>query len=256
VRAHLSRLGFLTVHNRNEDCYAAWAAGQVPPFDVLVTNPPFSADHMERIHRFAVRSGKPWFLLVPAYVVKQPFYQRWLFNRQGHARPQFVGPTAEAYVFAAPQRADVRRMRGEAEEEGERGDASAAATAERGDEAFAVRAGSFQCVWFFSVGKAWQEPTVEWWRRTHEATALCAICAEASDLPQLTALATRARGKKKGRRREAEEAEEEETEAVEAEAVEEETEAEAEQPRLEEELAALTLGSDALRLQEAQAQPA
>ena len=95
ARQHLHHLGFLSVHNRNEDCYAAWAAGQVPPFDVLVTNPPFSADHMERIHRFAVRSGKPWFLLVPAYVAKQPFYQRWLYNRQGHARPQFVGPTTQ-----------------------------------------------------------------------------------------------------------------------------------------------------------------
>jgi hypothetical protein len=43
---------------RNEDFYAVKAAGKLPEFDVLVTNPPFSGDHIERIFRFAVKSDK------------------------------------------------------------------------------------------------------------------------------------------------------------------------------------------------------
>lgn len=43
---------------RNEDFYEVKAAGKCPEYDVLVTNPPFSGDHLERIFRFAVKSNK------------------------------------------------------------------------------------------------------------------------------------------------------------------------------------------------------
>jgi hypothetical protein len=56
------------VYNKNEDFYAVRRAKACPEYDVLVTNPPFSADHIDRIFKFAVASGKPWFLLIPAYV--------------------------------------------------------------------------------------------------------------------------------------------------------------------------------------------
>ena len=39
---HLGRLGFASVHNRNEDCYRVWSSGRTPQFDVLITNPPYS----------------------------------------------------------------------------------------------------------------------------------------------------------------------------------------------------------------------
>ena len=65
---HLARLGFTDVHNRNEDCYRVWSTGRTPQFDVLITNPPYSADHMQRILAFAVASGKPWLLLLPNFV--------------------------------------------------------------------------------------------------------------------------------------------------------------------------------------------
>ena len=41
------------------------ASGCLPEHDVLVTNPPYTADHVERFLRFAVDNGKPWLLLVP-----------------------------------------------------------------------------------------------------------------------------------------------------------------------------------------------
>jgi hypothetical protein len=37
-------------------------------YDVLVTNPPYSADHKERALGFCLASAKPWLLLLPNYV--------------------------------------------------------------------------------------------------------------------------------------------------------------------------------------------
>ncbi|CAE7517499.1 unnamed protein product [Symbiodinium microadriaticum] len=38
--------GFLSVYNQPVDCYAAWEALELPEFDILVTNPPYSGDHV------------------------------------------------------------------------------------------------------------------------------------------------------------------------------------------------------------------
>lgn len=43
---------------RNEDFYAVKAAGRLPEFDVFLTNPPFSGDHLERTFKFAVKCGR------------------------------------------------------------------------------------------------------------------------------------------------------------------------------------------------------
>ena len=72
---HLASLGFTSVVNRNEDCYAAWAEGRAPEFDVLLTNPPFSADHIPRALAFAVRSGKPWAMLVPEFCARKAYFR-------------------------------------------------------------------------------------------------------------------------------------------------------------------------------------
>lgn len=56
---HLAAVGFPTVINRNEDFYAAVDAGAVPAHDVVVTNPPFSGDHVERLLRWAVARHSP-----------------------------------------------------------------------------------------------------------------------------------------------------------------------------------------------------
>ena len=63
---HLRELGFTSVHHRNEDFYQVIASGDTPEYDVLLTNPPWSGDHIERCLRFASRSGRAWFLLLLA----------------------------------------------------------------------------------------------------------------------------------------------------------------------------------------------
>jgi hypothetical protein len=78
TRRSFAALGFPNVINRNEDFYAVVAEGRVPDHDVLVTNPPYSADHVERCLTFAARNlaerGRPYFLLLPSYVINKPYY--------------------------------------------------------------------------------------------------------------------------------------------------------------------------------------
>jgi hypothetical protein len=62
------------VYNECVDFYAAQEEGKCPSFDVLVTNPPFSADHLERIVKFAFESNKPFALLMPAFVADKPWF--------------------------------------------------------------------------------------------------------------------------------------------------------------------------------------
>lgn len=57
VKEHLGERGFSSVYNRNEDFYEMIAKNKCPPFDVIVTNPPYSADHVDAMFKFCVVSG-------------------------------------------------------------------------------------------------------------------------------------------------------------------------------------------------------
>ena len=78
TKRSFAALGYERVINENEDFYAVVREGRVPAHDVLVTNPPYSADHVERCLTFAAenleRRGRPYFLLLPSYVVHKPYY--------------------------------------------------------------------------------------------------------------------------------------------------------------------------------------
>jgi len=63
------------VYNKAEDCYKAMAAGSTPPYDVLLTNPPYSGDHMEKLLRFCIGEGRPWLLLLPNFTVTKAWYK-------------------------------------------------------------------------------------------------------------------------------------------------------------------------------------
>ena len=53
---------------------------QVPLHDVVVTNPPYTGDHVERLLRFLLANGKPLFVLMPNY-----------FGDDGSGRGQGLG---------------------------------------------------------------------------------------------------------------------------------------------------------------------
>jgi hypothetical protein len=199
--AYLARLGFTNVYNRNEDFYAVVAAGRVPDFDVLVTNPPFSGDHMERIVRWAEGCGRPWLLLMPDFVANKPYYHAFRHRcTSASGKPVYLGPTRQAYVFAAPlhtpdgvtplvgQRPATavvpagvkKRAADNNEDEDDEGEGEG--------KVQVLPAGCFQCVWFVHLGEAHAEAVLaRWHEEQHSAAgAEATIASEARLLPQLT----------------------------------------------------------------------
>lgn len=75
VVKHLMELGFPQVYNKCEDFYAVVREGRVPEHDVLLTNPPYSGDHVEQLLRFCRSNGKPFLLLMPNYFCAKDFYE-------------------------------------------------------------------------------------------------------------------------------------------------------------------------------------
>lgn len=74
---HLESLGYEDVYNCKEDCYSVWEANKVPEFDVLLTNPPYSEDHIEKLMKYLTSpsfGAKPFMLLMPQWVHKKDYY--------------------------------------------------------------------------------------------------------------------------------------------------------------------------------------
>ena len=69
---HLKTLGFPNVYNVREDWYAAVRENRVPSFDVLITNPAYSGDHISLLLSYCSQLGKPFLLLMPNYVSGKP----------------------------------------------------------------------------------------------------------------------------------------------------------------------------------------
>lgn len=74
VKQYLGQCGFPNVYNKNEDFYKCIKEETTPEFDVLVTNPPYSADHVEKLVKFCRKLNKPCFLLMPKF-----FYMKFYF---------------------------------------------------------------------------------------------------------------------------------------------------------------------------------
>ena len=72
--------------------HRAQAAGQLPPFDVLVTNPPYTQPHPQRLLEFCVASKKPWLALMPNWVCTKDYY----YPSLGQPPPSQHGPPPTA----------------------------------------------------------------------------------------------------------------------------------------------------------------
>ena len=55
-----------------------------------MTNPPYSADHMQRCLRFCAANGRPWLLLLPNFVYRKRDFADIVAD--GGAGPFFVVP--------------------------------------------------------------------------------------------------------------------------------------------------------------------
>lgn len=101
VRDALAALGLCRdrVLNANRDFYADVAQGSWPAHDVLVTNPPFSADHKQRLLDFLLARqrprGAPFLLLLPAWLAATDYWADFVAKLADvRGRPR-AGRTAE-----------------------------------------------------------------------------------------------------------------------------------------------------------------
>jgi flagellum-specific peptidoglycan hydrolase FlgJ len=110
VVKNLGSLGFSNVYNKCQDFYKVLEEKRVPEFDVLLTNPPYSGDHIERIVRlcFGQFSDKPWLLLVPNFVYTKPYWKEMLSHQHWRSQPCFLTPSSR-YRYNAP--ATVRKSK-------------------------------------------------------------------------------------------------------------------------------------------------
>ena len=98
VIARMASIGFKTVHNEKEDFYATILNDEIPEYDVLVTNPPYSSDHMKKLLKFCAESKKPWFLLLPNYVYLKDYYVPSLLGQ----KPFYIAPK-KRYMYTTPK---------------------------------------------------------------------------------------------------------------------------------------------------------
>lgn len=99
----LSSIGFLTVYNKREDFYAKQKANDIPNYDVLITNPPYSGDHIDKLLHFCFASNKPWFLLLPNYVyTKDYFLKKMMAMKLASDFLFFVSPK-KRYLYSTPK---------------------------------------------------------------------------------------------------------------------------------------------------------
>ena len=104
MKAHLAALGFSNVRNDNVDFYEAQKAGALPPHDVLVTNPPYSGDHVGRLLDFCRRhAGTPYLLLMPNYVAAKADFADRLRGADGERPAPFYVCPRKRYCYWTPK---------------------------------------------------------------------------------------------------------------------------------------------------------
>lgn len=111
VSSHLEGLGnFITVYNRKEDCYKVWREpSRYPFYDIFLTNPPYSGDHVEKLMRHVTISSKPWMLLMPTFVHKKDYFQR--LTTKSCQNPIYLVPK-KRYVYLPPSNFRVKKDSG------------------------------------------------------------------------------------------------------------------------------------------------
>jgi hypothetical protein len=102
VAQNLADLGFPNVYHKKEDCYGVWSRPEdYPKHDLVVTNPPYSGDHMAKLmeHVTSPQYGnRPWFLLLPSFVHKHEYF----IKSTSNIRPFFLVPR-KRYTYIPPK---------------------------------------------------------------------------------------------------------------------------------------------------------
>ena len=84
-----STIGFLNVINNNRDFYHDIQHNNIPDYDILITNPPYSCDHKLKLLNFLKNNythqvdhchhdNRPFALLLPAYIATKSYWKDFL----------------------------------------------------------------------------------------------------------------------------------------------------------------------------------
>ncbi|KAL3767601.1 hypothetical protein ACHAWO_003280 [Cyclotella atomus] len=99
MKQHLSTLGYTRVIHFNVDFYHQIQNKSIPEHDVLLTNPPYSEDHIEKLLQFVTTSNndKPFLLLMPNWVARKSEYNSLMGNV-----PHFFLSPVKPYTYTMP----------------------------------------------------------------------------------------------------------------------------------------------------------
>jgi hypothetical protein len=111
VKSHLKELGFPNVYNECEDFYKVQAEGKGPAHDVLLTNPPYSGEHMSKLLSFVAKNSKPFLLLMPTYVANESYYLPSLLGREERAECKLTEGTEKILIRGKKRIAAWHRQR-------------------------------------------------------------------------------------------------------------------------------------------------
>jgi hypothetical protein len=152
VKGHLASLNFPNCHNEPEDFYDHSERGATGPgqYDVIVTNPPYSGNHVSRLFNYCVASNKPFMLLLPMYFYTEPYYKTTIGQQQHLPNLFFVCPGLgrKRYGYKPPQWSGVERS---------------------GDNPDRDSIAPFPSFWFCSMGKH-TKTVLKRWKQVNEVT--------------------------------------------------------------------------------------
>ncbi|GMH72515.1 hypothetical protein TrST_g9850 [Triparma strigata] len=100
VKSSLSSIGYPHCHNVKEDCYSVWSCSADPESDVIITNPPYSDDHVEKLFTWltsSVNKDKVWMCLLPQFFHKHEYYKRLTSS----IHPFYIVPK-KRYIYLPP----------------------------------------------------------------------------------------------------------------------------------------------------------
>lgn len=155
VKRKLAGLGFLSVHNECNDFYHMLATNQLPDYDCVITNPPYSGDHIERLFKFLTKQSKPWFVVQPNFVYTKPYWESINASSPNSPRPFFLTPdTPRKYVYNTPK--GLRAVKAQK-----------------------LRTSPFVTMWFCWTGKLYTADLYKWWTISlHNSVNLGLFCSE------------------------------------------------------------------------------
>lgn len=162
MKKYLATLGYTNVINEPRDFYHDIQTLSIPYFDILITNPPFSGDHIIKLLDWILTIPQPTFLLLPQQHLHKSHYYSFCLSLaiQNIPQPFFIGPVDMAYDFLASTRTNAETTTID----------SNGIISNTGN---IVKPGCFQCIWII-CGKKYQIKLIDEWKiLSFEHAKLC-----------------------------------------------------------------------------------